>query len=56
MIIRQMAAEVDIPVALNLDHGKVFDVIVKAITAQFSSVMIDASEQKFDENIRCTSK
>lgn len=56
MIIRQMAEEVDVPVALNLDHGKDFDVIVKAIKAQFSSVMIDASEQDFEENIRRTTE
>lgn len=54
MIIRKMAEEVSIPVALNLDHGKDFDAIVKAIRAHFSSIMIDASEFSFDENVRRT--
>lgn len=54
MIIRKMAEEVNIPVALNLDHGKDFDAIVKAIRAHFSSIMIDASEFSFDENVRRT--
>ena len=54
MIIRKMAEEVDIPIALNLDHGKEFDAIVKAIRAHFSSVMIDASEYDFEENVRRT--
>lgn len=54
MIIQKMAEEVDIPVALNLDHGKDFDAIVKAIKAHFSSIMIDASEYEFEENVERT--
>lgn len=54
MIIRKMAEEVDVPIALNLDHGKEFNAIVKAIRAHFSSVMMDASEYDFEENVRRT--
>ncbi len=43
--------QITVPVVLHLDHTKVFDVIQAAINAGFMSVMIDASEKPFDENI-----
>ena len=43
-----------IPIALHLDHGKNPDVIKKAINSGYTSVMIDASDKDFDENIRLT--
>ncbi len=41
-------------IALHLDHTKTFDVIRQAIDAGFTSVMIDASEYEFEENVRIT--
>lgn len=43
-----------VPVTLHLDHTKDFEIIKDAIAVGFSSVMIDASELDFEENIRTT--
>ena len=48
--------DIDIPVALHLDHGSNFESIMKCIRAGFSSVMIDASKKPFAENIELTKK
>lgn len=45
-----------IPVALHLDHGKKFSSVVECIDAGFSSIMIDASDLPFDENVKITSQ
>lgn len=39
-----------------MDHTKEFDVIREAIEAGFESVMIDASEHEFEENVEITGK
>jgi len=44
----------DIPVAINLDHGDNFETCKQFVDAGFTSVMIDASKQPFEENIRVT--
>ena len=44
----------DAPIALHLDHGVHFDVIEQAMRLGFTSVMIDASRESLDENIRLT--
>lgn len=51
---RFYASSVAVPVALHLDHGVHFDVIEEAIKLGFTSVMIDASGEELDENIRRT--
>jgi len=45
-----------VPIALELDHGKSLDVIMKAIRCGFTSVMIDGSDLPNDENIALTKK
>jgi fructose-bisphosphate aldolase class II len=55
-LVKSYAESLDIPVSLHLDHGKHFDVIVKAIKAGYSSVMIDTSEYPFEENLKQTAK
>ncbi len=45
------ALHIIVPVVLHLDHTKDFDMIQAAIEAGFTSVMIDASEKPFQENI-----
>ncbi|WP_066188132.1 MULTISPECIES: class II fructose-1,6-bisphosphate aldolase [Gracilibacillus] len=45
-----------VPVAIHLDHGSGFEACAKAIHAGFTSVMIDASHDPFEENIAVTSK
>lgn len=43
-----------VPLALHLDHTKTLDVIREAIDAGFTSVMIDASEKEFADNVAVT--
>lgn len=43
-----------VPVVVHLDHGKTFEAIIKAITLGFTSVMIDASDLSFEDNIALT--
>lgn len=53
-IVKIAANEVRVPVALHLDHSYRFETFIKAIKAGFSSVMIDASQKSFDENVELT--
>jgi len=46
--------EITIPVGLHLDHTYDFQIIKEAIGSGFSSVMIDASSNPLEENIRIT--
>ncbi|SDB81560.1 fructose-bisphosphate aldolase [Pelagirhabdus alkalitolerans] len=45
-----------VPIAIHLDHGSSFEQCAKAIHAGFTSVMIDASHDPFEENVATTSK
>lgn len=46
----------DIPIGLNLDHGKTLDAAVNAIDLGFNAVMIDGSRLSFTENINLSKK
>lgn len=50
------AEESGLPVALHLDHGSSFEMVMKCIRAGFSSVMFDGSHYPFEENVRLTKK
>ncbi len=54
LIGKYLAKKVSVPVVLHLDHGEDFDFIQQAIDLGFTSVMIDASKEKLEENIRLT--
>jgi len=45
-----------IPFALHLDHGRKLESVLLAIRHGFTSVMIDASDRPFDENVQITRK
>lgn len=47
---------ITVPVAIHLDHGSSVDKCKQAIDAGFTSVMIDASHDPIEENIRITSE
>ena len=47
---------IQVPVALHLDHGSSLESCIKAIDSGFTSVMIDASKYDLDKNIEITSK
>ena len=53
-MVRNFAASVDVPVSLHLDHGKDLKYIIAAIKAGYTSVMIDASDKPFEENLKIT--
>ncbi|MBO9597520.1 MAG: fructose-bisphosphate aldolase [Cohnella sp.] len=48
--------KITVPVAIHLDHGSSVDKCKQAIDAGFTSVMIDASHDPLEENIRITSE
>lgn len=48
--------KITVPVAIHLDHGSSFEKCKEAIDAGFTSVMIDASHDPFEENVATTSK
>ena len=53
-IARTAAESVSVPMSLHLDHGEDFDTVSKCVAAGFSSVMIDGSHLKFEDNIALT--
>jgi fructose-bisphosphate aldolase class II len=53
-IIKELAREADVPVALHQDHCKDFELIKRLIAAGYSSVMIDASHLEYKENVKLT--
>ncbi len=48
---RELAESSPVPVALHLDHGKDLEMIKKCIKTGWTSVMIDASNLPFEENL-----
>lgn len=48
---RVAASAVNVPVALNLDHGTSFEQVVQCIRHGFSAVMIDGSKLPYAENV-----
>ena len=53
-VVKELAADEMVDVALHLDHARDFDEIKAAIDAGFSSVMYDGSHLPFKENIAKT--
>lgn len=53
-MIKRLADASPMPIALNLDHGHDLDFIIRCINLGFTNIMIDASSDDFEENIRKT--
>jgi len=53
-IATSLAAEAEVPVVLHLDHGKSLEQARACIEAGYTSVMIDASKESLEDNIRTT--
>jgi fructose-bisphosphate aldolase class II len=51
-MMKEMGA--DIPIAVHLDHGDSYDLVVNCIEYGFSSVMIDGSHLPYEENVALT--
>ena len=52
----QAIREFEVDAWIHLDHGATVELVQKCLDAGFHSVMIDASEKPFDENVRITSE
>lgn len=55
-LIQAVDAVTSTPVAFHLDHGKSMEACIEAIKIGFSSVMIDKSQESFENNIQYTSE
>ena len=53
-VLRQIAINASVPVAINLDHSPSYEECAHAIAAGFTSVMIDHSNLPLEENIALT--
>lgn len=53
-MVRDLAAAVDIPLVLHLDHGKSRAVVAQCLDAGYDSVMIDGSALSLPENVALT--
>jgi fructose-bisphosphate aldolase class II len=51
-MLRELAAEATIPVAVTLDHGQSFEQCAECISAGYTDVMLDTSALPFEENAR----
>ncbi len=56
LIGRRDAEQASVPIVLHLDHGESVETCKKAIDLGFTSVMIDASQKNFEENVEITRK
>ena len=55
-IVKTAAESSSVPMSLHLDHGEDYETVSKCVGAGFTSVMIDGSHLKFEENIALTKK
>ena len=53
-MVKAMAEDASVPIALHLDHSFEEEEVYRAIDAGFTSVMFDASRFELEENIRRT--
>lgn len=51
---KYFGSKANVPVMLHLDHGVSPDLVKKAVDSGFTSVMIDASDKDFEENVSTT--
>lgn len=56
MMVRHLARDMQVPFAINLDHGTESKTIMTAVRAGFTGVMIDNSNTSLDENISRTNE
>jgi fructose-bisphosphate aldolase class II len=55
-IIKTAAISAPVPMSLHLDHGEDVETVSRCLEAGFTSVMIDGSHLKFEENIALTKR
>lgn len=52
--VRAIAERASVPVCIHLDHGNSYELCLRAIADGYTSVMIDGSQQSFEQNIALT--
>ncbi|WP_248513906.1 class II fructose-bisphosphate aldolase, partial [Sporosarcina sp. NCCP-2222] len=50
-MVKAAAEQARVPVALHLDHGESFCVVMECLRAGYTSVMIDGSRFPFEDNV-----
>ncbi len=55
-LVKTAGKEAPVPISMHLDHGEDYEVAIKCVDAGFTSVMIDGSFLKFEENIAVTKR
>jgi fructose-bisphosphate aldolase class II len=55
-IVSSLAKKAEVPVALHLDHGTSWDVVMKCLRDGWTSVMFDGSKYEFEKNIEITKR
>ncbi|MEO0169064.1 MAG: class II fructose-bisphosphate aldolase [candidate division WOR-3 bacterium] len=55
-MVPQVVKRYGIKASLHLDHGRSFETVMLAIRYGYTSVMIDASDKPYEENVRITSE
>ena len=53
-LLLQLADEAYVPVGVHLDHASEIEAVKEAVDTGYSSVMLDASQYEFEENVRKT--
>lgn len=56
LIMLDFAKKASVPVCVHLDHGSSVESCMKAMRLGFTSVMIDASDSDYEENVRQTAE
>ncbi|MCL2044697.1 MAG: class II fructose-bisphosphate aldolase [Treponema sp.] len=54
LLVKHLAADLDIPVCISLDHGKSIESVMRAVKAGFTHVMFDYASHPVAENIENT--
>lgn len=55
-IVKNAGKEAAVPLTMHLDHGEDYETAIKCVDAGFTSVMIDGSFLKYEENIAVTKR
>jgi fructose-bisphosphate aldolase, class II len=55
-IVKNAGKEANVPLTMHLDHGEDYETAIKCVDAGFTSVMIDGSFLKYEENIALTKR
>ena len=54
--VKAAAEDASVPVALHLDHGNSFELVMQALRVGYTSLMIDGSHLDFEGNIELTKR